>query len=228
MESTSSSSDSFDLNLKGQHLVLMADKTMYWKEQRMLIISDLHIGKVMHFRKHGYAVPIEAIRQNWERLSTRLLNLDITSCLFLGDLFHSTENSETDMFWGIINQFPSIHFILVKGNHDVHSANYFKQKGLEVHETLSINPFVFTHEPLEKTHSLYNISGHIHPSIRLKGKARSFLKLACFFIQNRQAILPAFGVFTGSHSIKPQKEDLVIAILDEDTVMEIKVERLNK
>ena len=71
---------------------------MFWEEQNMLLISDVHLGKISHFRKYGSAVPQKAIAENFERLSRVVDLFQPKKICFLGDLFHSSLNLEWDLF----------------------------------------------------------------------------------------------------------------------------------
>jgi metallophosphoesterase superfamily enzyme len=80
---------------------------------------------------------------------------------------------------------------------------------------------VFTHHPLEETEpGYYNLAGHIHPGVALRGKGRQTLRLPCFYFGRNQALLPAFGVFTGLACIKPVRDDKIFVII-EDKIMAI-------
>ena len=71
-----------------------------------------------------------------------------------------------------------------------------------------------THIPLglpltDENFGWHNIAGHIHPAVQLVGKGRDRMRLPCFYCTDEQTLLPAFGSFTGSKSIKPNKTDSV-------------------
>ena len=70
---------------------------------------------------------------------------------------------------------------------------------------------MFTHFPV-KEFDQFNICGHVHPAVKLRGLGRQYMKLNCFYISDNQLILPAFGTFTGSHILKPNKTDHVICL----------------
>ena len=76
---------------------------------------------------------------------------------------------------------------------------------------LNTDPFLFTHIPV-KGFDEFNICGHVHPAVKLRGLGRQYMKLNCFYISDNQLILPAFGTFTGSHILKPNKTDHVICL----------------
>jgi metallophosphoesterase superfamily enzyme len=54
------------IDLCGEVLELMPQKAIYWKRERALLIADLHLGKVNHFRKSGIPVPSKANEKNLE------------------------------------------------------------------------------------------------------------------------------------------------------------------
>ena len=88
-------------------------------------------------------------------------------------------------------------------------------------ESLEIDTFLLTHHPTIKE-GFFNFSGHIHPGIMLRGSGAQSLKLPCFFQKENQMILAAFGEFTGKHILKPQQNDIVYAIAN-DEVIKIKL-----
>lgn len=210
------SSNIIELSVFGQTLVLASQKALYWKEQEMLIISDVHLGKAGHFRKHGIAVPVSANNENITRLQTLVSQFNPTSILFLGDLFHSDQNLEWDIFksWSLKHQ--HLKKYLIVGNHDFYEPSEYEQLGLIVTDSLQAGPFLFVHNEEEWEHSedIIMVSGHIHPSIRLKGKARQSLRLPCFQLSKNRIRMPAFGTLTGTFTINPTKKDRIFAILD--------------
>ena len=207
------------IKLKQQKLELLVDKALYWPKEKMLIISDLHFGKVMHFRKAGIPVPPQAILGNWERFTTLMALKPIQRVVLLGDLFHSTRNNEWQMFEEILQSYRDINYDLILGNHDILSHANYKKLEINTATEMIVDPFVFTHEPRENNlNGYYNLCGHVHPGIRLKGKGRQTLKLPCFYFGEHRGILPAFGIFTGLGMIEPSKEDRVYVITDQKII----------
>lgn len=189
---------------------------LYWESRGALLISDVHLGKVSHFRKHGAAVPNEAIYGNFKLLDEVIEYFRPKQILFLGDLFHSHLNGEWDLFEAWVHRCgPEI--VLVSGNHDIISPLRYEALGIKVVKELQFSPFLLTHHP-EEREGLFTISGHIHPAVKLQGLARQSLRLPCFFCSEQQLILPAFGAFTGSHTLKPGKNDRVYAIAGEEVI----------
>ena len=192
---------------------------MYWENQNTLFVSDTHFGKVSHFRKSGLAVPLAAIEQNWSRLIAMIEEFNPNKLVFLGDLFHSDYNKEWESFRMIGDTFHEMEMILVLGNHDILDVEHYRNASLKLVDTLEVGPFIFSHHPLDK-HELYNIYGHIHPAVIMRGKGRQKLKLPCFYFGKNSGIMPAFGSFTGTAIIPIEKGDEVY-IITEDSVMRV-------
>ncbi|ALM09262.1 metallophosphoesterase [Sediminicola sp. YIK13] len=205
------------IQIQDQHITLHSTGALFWQEQDMLLVSDVHLGKVSHFRKHGAAIPQKAIEKNFELLTEIVVKFKPMTICFLGDLFHSHLNSEWQLFEAWIGEQTS-KIILVMGNHDIISPLKYEGIGIETIQEILLPPFLLTHHPEERD-GFFNFSGHIHPAVKLKGLGRQRLKLPCFFKRENQMILPAFGEFTGTHILTPTKEDEVYAITKNEVIL---------
>ncbi|SHG72388.1 ligase-associated DNA damage response endonuclease PdeM [Flagellimonas flava] len=204
------------IHIKNQTFVLHPCGGMFWEEKSMLLISDVHLGKVAHFRKFGAAVPRKAIHKNYVLLDSIVSHFNPFQICFLGDLFHSSLNKEWELFQNWVAKTPA-EIVLVSGNHDIISPLKFEKLGISVFEELIIEDFLLTHHP-EERQGFFNFCGHIHPAIRLRGFGRQNLRLSCFFKSKNQLIFPAFGKFTGTHTLQPKKGDEVYAIVEDEVV----------
>ncbi len=208
-----------EIIVANERLILLAEKVVFWPAKKLLLIADLHLGKSNHFRRSGIAVPNQVNDSNMERLIGLLKQYDPERVIFLGDLFHSHYNAEWEVFGQVLNAFAAIKFELVQGNHDIMSAHQYYKYGIHVYESpLPIGPFLLSHEPLTDTYEGYNLAGHIHPAVRLRGKGRQGLRLPCFYFGASQGLLPAFGAFTGLHTLTVKKEDRVFAVVESSVV----------
>ncbi len=186
-------------------------------EKSLLLISDVHLGKVSHFRKFGAAVPRKAIHKNFLLLDQIVADFEPFQICFLGDLFHSSLNKEWELFENWVAKTPA-EILLVSGNHDIIAPEKFEKVNVSIFPELVIDSFLLTHHPEDREHH-FTFCGHIHPSIKLKGFGRERIKLPCFFKSNNQMILPAFGQFTGTHALEPKKDDEVYAIVEDSIIM---------
>ena len=209
-----------EVSIHGEEFRLYPQKVSLWVKKKILLIADLHFGKINHFRKAGIPVPGTAVNKNWEMLIDILRWTTPARVLFLGDLFHSGYNQEWEEFGNIVRHFPEISFELVRGNHDILSDYQYEKLNVKVHENdLIEQPFIFTHHPMESVPAdMYNLSGHIHPAVRIRGTARQAMTLPCFFFSMNKGLLPAFGNFTGLAKIKPGKKDRVYVILEDQVL----------
>jgi len=204
------------IKLKGTDLLLLPQKAVLVPDQQVLLLADLHLGKANHFRRSGIPVPSAVNNKNLETLIQLINSYQPEKVIFLGDLFHSFYNEEWEALSQVVKHFSQIRFQLVRGNHDVMSELQYERCQLEVFEQLELGSFLLTHEPMEKVPvGQYNIAGHIHPGVRLNGKGRQSIILPCFYFGKEQAILPAFGAFTGFVKVKVSKSDEVFVIVEQ-------------
>ncbi|NNF36074.1 MAG: ligase-associated DNA damage response endonuclease PdeM [Saprospiraceae bacterium] len=210
----------FKFQLLHQNLFLLPGKAIFWEEEKTLICADLHLGKVGHFRKEGIRVPKDAGRQTIKKLKSLITRWNPQRVLFLGDLFHSDYNLEWVGLNDLMDEFINVEFILVLGNHDILETDIYQKTRMHVLQSPQVyEPFIMSHEPLDVHHKgLYNLCGHIHPAVRMRGKARQAIRLPCFYFGDHTCILPAFGVFTGMAIIQPQKGEKVFVIAGENVI----------
>jgi len=200
------------IEISGQIFDLHPSGAVFWVDRKMIMIADVHFGKIAHFRKNGSAIPSAASEENFQRLNEVIEHYNPQTICFLGDLFHSSYNNAWLPFEEWVRSTGS-EIILVSGNHDIIDPVKYESLGIEVTPLFEIDSFLLTHHPSEVEDG-FNFSGHIHPAVRLLGGGRQRLKLACFFKTEKQLILPAFGTFTGKHTLKPKEEDEIFAIVD--------------
>jgi uncharacterized protein len=207
----------FSYRLKNQQLWLSPDRCIFWEEARSLIVSDLHFGKTGHFRKAGIAVPQSVYREDLLRLLCQIQYFQPSQLLVVGDLFHSRENKELELFLKWREDFPDLDISLIQGNHDVLHESWYQRAAIRLSPgTLAHGPFGFVHDITEigaKSTPAYFFSGHIHPGIRIQGMGKQSLQFPCFYFGAHYAVLPAFGKFTGTVSIDPPDGSHVFAIL---------------
>ena len=209
------------LECQGESLVLLSDGAVWWEAKQTLWLSDLHLGKAAHFRKHGVPIGSEPTLETLHRLRERIKAFQPSRILLLGDLFHSDINREWEPFAGLCAEYQGLEWVLVQGNHDMIPDALLRESGIEQVDRLDDGPFTFTHAPEDLAADFgFHVCGHIHPGIRLKGAGRQGLRLRCFHFAAHQAVMPAFGAFTGMHAIAPNRSDRVF-VLAEDSVMEV-------
>ena len=182
-----------------------------------MLLSDLHLGKVSHFRKAGIAVPGAAAYRDYEVLDALVSTYAVRQLIILGDLFHSVVNAEWGLFSDWLDRHPGLPCGLVKGNHDVLPDELYRSQRIRVfEEVLRMPPFVFSHVPLAAAEEGYNLSGHLHPAVKLRGGGGQQIILPCFYFGPAQGLLPAFGHLTGRAVIRPDRESRVFVVAGND------------
>jgi uncharacterized protein len=202
----------------GNNFLLSQDRAMYWEEKKTLILSDLHFGKTGHFRKAGIAVPQSVFKEDIQRFVSLLQSFKPDMVIVIGDMFHSHDNKEHELFVKWRKDFEQLHLQLVMGNHDILQHNWYQQAGIDIIQKKSdIDCFSFVHDITdaanENSDEAYIFSGHIHPGIGIHGISKQSLSFPCFYFAKQYAVLPAFSKFTGYHPIKPKRGESVYAII---------------
>ncbi len=202
--------------LNSQKFQLHPTGACYWVDQDVVLLADVHLGKSAHFRKHGMAVPSQADDKEYDKLNDVIAHFDPSRIWFLGDLFHSYQNAEWHFFEQWVRM-QDIEVLLVMGNHDIISREQFEKLGVKTVEHLQMGSVLLTHHPVQEQ-AVFNIAGHIHPAVKLTGIGRQRMKIPCFFSTNYGMILPAFGDFTGTYTLKPQKGNKVFACVENEVI----------
>jgi len=209
-----------EITVNNQIFKLLPERAIYWVDTRTLILTDIHLGKSGHFRKSGIAAPQQINETNLRRMGNLVDTYKPDRVFILGDLFHSEVNREWLQFeeWLSAHSKPQYH--LITGNHDILHSSFYEQAEISTHKTLTENGLRFTHHPSRDStpETDYNLCGHIHPGIRLKGTGRQALTLPCFYLSGNQIILPAFGEFTGLFTLKIEDAEKVYAIANNEVI----------
>jgi DNA ligase-associated metallophosphoesterase len=209
------------IEIAGNQFELLSQKGMWWHEKKTLLLSDLHLGKITHFRKAGIAVPSAATERNFIVLHHLVQLFQPVRIIILGDLFHNRYNKEWDQFVEWRQQYEEIEMIVVAGNHDILPVQMFKDAGITYTELFTENAFTFTHHPEEMLDTeSFVFCGHIHPVFCLRSGARQHIRLPCFVQDRAQMILPSFGVFTGGYEMD-RKAGRDIFVIAEDKVLKV-------
>ena len=208
-----------NIDLAGETLHLLPDGAVWWASTSTLWLSDLHLGKAAHFRKHGVPIGSEPTLATLHRLREQLKALRPTRVLLLGDLFHSEINREWEPFAGLCEEFSDLEWVLVQGNHDMIPDVLLRESRIQQVGRMDEGPFTFTHDPADWAAGFgHHVCGHVHPGNRLAGAGRQRLRVRCFHVGVKQTVLPAYGAFTGMHTIAPSARDRVFAVTGEAVI----------
>ena len=190
----------------GEAVELLPERALWWPARGLLFVADLHIGKAATYRALGQPVPGGTTQENLARLDTLIARHAPSGIVFLGDFLHAAQ-ARTPQVLAALDAWRARHaglvLTLVRGNHDSRAGDPPATLGIEVvDEPHRIGPFACCHHPQTQP-GLFVLAGHVHPVCGLSGPGRDRMRLPCFVQDGEQAILPAFGEFTGGWHVPP-------------------------
>jgi uncharacterized protein len=204
------------LEIDGQTVICLPERALLWPAQCTLFVADVHLGKAASFRAAGVPLPSGHSIDDLRRMSTLIETHRAQRLVILGDLVH-TRTSYTDSlnrnFRDFRGRHADVEMLLVRGNHDHHAGDAPADWGLQiVAEPHLLGPFMCCHEPGRAAGEGIELSGHLHPALRLQ-TAREGVTLPCFWRHAGGVVLPAFGGLTGKYPVrlKPEESAVVIA-----------------
>ena len=206
---------------------LSAGRTAFWSERRWLVVADVHFGKAATFRALGVPVPHGTTSDTLSRLDDLIDHFLPTTIVFLGDLFHAREAHAVPTLAALLawrERHTALDLVLVEGNHDRRAGA--PPTALRIRresDPWQVDRFAFCHYP-RFVPDASAFAGHLHPAVRLHGRADDSLRLPCFWLRDGLTVLPAFGAFTGGATIDREAGDRVIAVAD-DRVVEVPARR---
>lgn len=187
--------NSVTFDFAGHTFQALGSGALFWPEQSLLVVSDLHLGKSARIaRRGGQMLPPYETHDTLRRLSDDIIATAPRTVLSLGDSFDDDLASAElpcalkDM---ILNLQAARSWIWVTGNHDPQPSGL----GAQTLEEYQAARLTFRHEsrPGEINGE---ISGHFHPKIRLNLGGR-MLSRPCFLFDDSRLILPSYGTYTG-------------------------------
>jgi uncharacterized protein len=200
----------------GERLVACASGALWWPEPRLLCVSDLHLGRSERLARRGGGLlpPYESL-ETLERLAAEVARWRPARVVCLGDSFDDAAceaalGREARGLLGALMR--RCEWVWIAGNHDPGPLGL---GGMQV-PVLEFGPFSFRHVPQEDPER-GEVAGHVHPKYRRRIGGR-MISRACFLLDRRRMILPAFGTYTGGVSAD---DPGVRTLLDDETARAI-------
>ena len=186
------------LALAGVTLLADPSGALYWPEQSLLAVADLHLEKGSSFAERGVLLPPYDTAATLARLARLIAHYAPRCVVALGDSFHDgggpARLADDDR--------ASLHamqrgrdWIWITGNHDPEPAANI---GGAFHDTLTLGALTFRHLP---TGAGGEIAGHLHPVARIAQRGRAVSR-RCFAADKTRMVMPAFGAFTGGLNVR--------------------------
>jgi hypothetical protein len=184
---------------------LLADPTgaVFWPEQRMLVVSDLHLEKGSSFARRGQFLPPYDTRATLERLARVIQRYRPQRVACLGDSFHDGEAAGrlADQDRDTLRRMVAAHeWTWIAGNHD--PAPPAELGGAVVPE-LALDGLLLRHQPANGALASGEVCGHFHPKAAITTRGQRITS-PCFVTDGRRMVMPAFGAFTGGLDVLDQ------------------------
>ncbi|MGB6534991.1 MAG: ligase-associated DNA damage response endonuclease PdeM [Xanthobacteraceae bacterium] len=183
-------------------VTLVADPAgaLYWPEESLLAVADLHLEKGSAFASRGVLLPPYDTASTLGRLARLVERYAPRLIVALGDSFHDAGGparmAGTDRaLLSTLQQ--KREWLWVAGNHDPHPTDGV---GGRFAEALAVGPLVFRHQPSAASLD-GEIGGHLHPQARVAGRGRAVSR-RCFVGDGRRLVMPAFGAYAGGLNVR--------------------------
>ena len=182
-----------DFSLNGAHLTALPSGALWWGAQRLLCVSDLHLGKSERMaRRAGALLPPYEVAETLSKLEADIAVHSPAKVVCLGDSFDDLAAGagldEAARLRLTVLQ-AGREWVWIEGNHD---AGPLDLGGVHLAE-LALGGLVFRHIAAGNLAAdCGEISGHYHPKVRLAGQG-----LPAFLLGQTRLILPAYGAYTG-------------------------------
>ncbi|MBW4707642.1 ligase-associated DNA damage response endonuclease PdeM [Roseobacter sp. YSTF-M11] len=186
--------NSHDFSFAGASLKALGSGALWWPDEALLCVSDLHLGKSERVaRRSGQSLPPYETRDTLNRLSADLAATNARVVICLGDSFDDLAAAsalpEEERLW-ITRLQAGRRWIWIEGNHDPGPIGF---GGDHVQDTV-IGPLTFRH--ISHPAATAEVSGHYHPKAHVQARGRRISRPA-FLCDDSRLILPAFGTYTG-------------------------------
>ena len=189
------------VRIAGIAVVLDCDGALYWPEEGLLAIADLHLEKGSSFATRGVLLPPYDTATTLARLAGVVARYAPRAVIALGDSFHDG-NGVARIAPGDRAALVALHrgrdWIWIVGNHDPEAA---KGMGGSFAAALAVGALVFRHQP---SGADSEIAGHLHPVARVGSRGHS-VRRRCFASDGTRLIMPAFGAFAGGLNVRNRR-----------------------
>src|SRR2546421_10484151 len=195
------------ITFANQSLELLPDRAVWWPARNTLLLADVHLGKAASFRNLGVPVPAGGTAKDLARITRLIEQTRADRLVILGDLIHAKAGRQPELLNAIATWrelHSEIAVLLVRGNHDRSSGSVPADWNVqEIDEPFEDDGMILTHDqPCDPERPTF--AGHVHPAVYLPDYDGSIITAPCFVFDERCAILPAFGTFTGGYKVDPQ------------------------
>jgi DNA ligase-associated metallophosphoesterase len=194
------SADTASFSVAGAALIADPLGGLWWPEQRLLAVADLHLEKGAAFAARGRPLPPYDTVDTLAALSRLIARYRPEVVVALGDSFHNCKVAEelTAQHAAAISALQQgRRWVWIAGNHDPVPP---QRLGGEVRDELVLGPLTFRHQPRPGP-APGEVSGHLHPAAKLRGVGGS-VRRRCFVTCGTRLVMPALGAYAGGLNVR--------------------------
>ena len=199
--------NSFAFQLAGNRLQALPSGALWWEDERLLAVSDLHLGKAERLvRQGGALLPPYETRDTLDRLEAEISRRKPRQIVLVGDSFDDLDAADElteDVTERLARMAAGRRWIWIAGNHDPGPVELPGSHLAELH----LNGITMRH--IAGTEGC-DVSGHYHPKARVWLRSQSISR-PCFIVDANRVILPAFGTYTGGLRIDDPVFDRIVS-----------------
>jgi uncharacterized protein len=177
--------------------IAFSDRAIYLREERTLVLSDLHVGRD---RASAVSLPLGEREDLSGRLETLLDRFSPEVVVIAGDLLHSYGTVPDEVGESVAAILELIEGtgatpVVTPGNHDAMLGAVFDGESPECYRTSDV-AICHGHAAVD-AYAPLTVVGHDHPAIRIEGRKRP-----CYLLgprlgsQGDVLVLPAFNRLT--------------------------------
>jgi DNA ligase-associated metallophosphoesterase len=183
-------------------VAILADPAgaLYWPEERVLVVADLHLEKGSSYAARGVLLPPYDTTATLARLALVINRYAPRAVIALGDSFHDGGGparvlDEDRASLRLLQR--GRDWIWIAGNHDPEPA---AGVGGSSAAALAIGALSFCHQS-QADAAAGEIAGHLHPVARVSGRGRTVSR-RCFATNADRMVMPAFGAYAGGLNVR--------------------------
>ena len=188
------------VTVAGTTLVADPAGALYWPDEALLVVADLHLEKGSAFAARGVLLPPYDTVATLARLARLIERYAPRLVIALGDSFHDGGGPSrmSDMSRVALTALQrGRDWIWITGNHDPEPADGI---GGRFADALALGGLTFRHEPSPGTCD-GEIAGHLHPLARVAKRGRAVSR-RCFAADGLRLVMPAFGAYAGGLNVR--------------------------
>ncbi len=199
------------VEIESQLLYLLPSRGVYVPQHKTLLVADTHFGKDATFRRHQIPVPSGSTNATLGVIAQMLEQTGAERLIFLGDFFHASSSKSDDVMQSLHGFFARHSYIemhLTLGNHDRQLGQLPVSWALRIEQQIELGDLQLVHHPqVPQAGRRLVCCGHVHPAVRPRRATDQIPKLPCFWLSERQLVLPAIGDFTGTQVVRLGSKD---------------------